>query len=116
MSRHNRSAKHETVIGPSGDNVSDRLHRKSFENPEYAAIAEMYRVVEDVARLLLGFRMEHDLTQKQLADRLGMTESMVSRLESGQHMPNLKTLCRLMVVFRKRILFGDHTAELEHVH
>ncbi|MHB8177177.1 MAG: helix-turn-helix transcriptional regulator [Vulcanimicrobiaceae bacterium] len=107
-----KSRKQDGNIGPAGDLVSDRFYHKS-KDPEYAAIAEMYRVAEDVARLLICYRMEHDLKQKQLAEQLGMTESMVSRLESGQHTPNLKTLCRLMVLFRKRILFEESESAAE---
>jgi transcriptional regulator with XRE-family HTH domain len=49
-------------------------------------------VPEKVARLLIGFRQQHDLTQAQLAATLGMKESAVSRLESGEHVPNFTTL------------------------
>ena len=47
------------------------------------------------ARQLLELRAYRAETQKQLAARLGMTESMISRLERGDHVPSLKTLCRI---------------------
>jgi len=66
------------------------------------------------ARQLLELRACRAETQKQLAARLGMTESMISRLERGDHVPSLKTLCRIADAFGRRleIVFHEH----EHVH
>jgi transcriptional regulator with XRE-family HTH domain len=66
------------------------------------------------ARKLLELRAHTAETQKQLAARLRMTESMISRLERGDHVPSLKTLCRIADAFRRRleIVFHEH----EHVH
>ncbi|MBV8120001.1 MAG: helix-turn-helix transcriptional regulator, partial [Alphaproteobacteria bacterium] len=47
------------------------------------------------ARKLLELRTQSGETQRQLAARLAMTESMISRLERGDHTPSLKTLCRI---------------------
>jgi transcriptional regulator with XRE-family HTH domain len=43
-----------------------------------------------------------------------MTESMISRLERGDHVPSLKTLCRIADAFGRHleIVFHEH----EHVH
>jgi transcriptional regulator with XRE-family HTH domain len=66
------------------------------------------------ARKLMELRAHTGETQLQLAKRLRMTESMVSRLESGSHVPNLRTLCRIADVFGREleIVFHEH----EHVH
>ena len=66
------------------------------------------------ARQLLELRARSGETQRQLAARLRMTESMISRLERGDHVPSLKTLCRIADAFGRRleIAFHDH----EHLH
>ncbi len=66
------------------------------------------------ARKLLELRADTGETQKRLAARLSMTESMISRLERGDHVPSLKTLCRIADAFGRRleIVFHEH----EHVH
>jgi transcriptional regulator with XRE-family HTH domain len=63
---------------------------------------------------LLQLRGHTGETQKQLAVRLQMTESMISRLERGDHVPSLKTLCRIADAFGRHleIVFHEH----EHVH
>src|SRR5882757_2325654 len=66
------------------------------------------------ARQLLELRAHTGETQKQLAARLQMTESMISRLERGDHVPSLKTLCRIADAFGRHlaIIFHEH----EHAH
>jgi transcriptional regulator with XRE-family HTH domain len=63
-------------------------------------------------------RAERGETQKQLAVRLGMTESMISRLETGDHVPSLATLARIAAGFDRRlqIVFHEHEHEHEHEH
>jgi transcriptional regulator with XRE-family HTH domain len=71
-------------------------------------------VAAECARKLLKLRADTGETQSQLAERLRMTESMISRLESGNHVPNLRTLCRIADVFGRQleIVFHEH----EHTH
>jgi transcriptional regulator with XRE-family HTH domain len=66
------------------------------------------------ARKLLELRSGAGETQRQLAWRLGMTESMISRLERGDHVPSLGTLCRIADAFGRRIEIVFH--EHEHSH
>ena len=79
-----------------------------------SAFNDSSAVAQECARKLLELRGQSGQTQKQLAARLGMTESMISRLESGDHVPSLKTLCRIAEVFGRQleIVFHEH----EHVH
>ena len=71
-------------------------------------------IAAQCAGTLLQLRSNTGETQLQLAKRLRMTESMVSRLESGAHVPNLRTLCRIADVFGRQleIVFHEH----EHSH
>lgn len=56
--------------------------RRSLPNDSIA-------VAGQCAHRLLEFRTHTAETQKQLAKRLRMTESMISRLERGDHIPSL---------------------------
>src|ERR1700681_4913829 len=62
------------------------------------------------ARKLPDLRAHTGETQKKLAARLKMTESMISRLERGDHVPSLKTLCRIADAFGRHleIVFHEH--------
>ncbi|HXP75922.1 MAG TPA: helix-turn-helix transcriptional regulator [Stellaceae bacterium] len=84
-----------------------RAPRRGRSNNSAALAAEC-------ARKLLELRTRTGETQKGLARRLRMTESMISRLERGDHVPSLKTLCRIADAFGRHleIVFHEH----EHAH
>jgi transcriptional regulator with XRE-family HTH domain len=71
-------------------------------------------IAAQCAHRLAELRKHTGETQKQLAKRLAMTESMISRLERGDHVPSLATLCRIADAFGRRleIVFHEH----EHLH
>jgi transcriptional regulator with XRE-family HTH domain len=75
---------------------------------------ESIAVAAQCARRLLELRSRTGETQKQLAKRLRMTESMISRLERGDHVPSLKTLCRIADAFGRRLEIVFHAHEHEH--
>jgi transcriptional regulator with XRE-family HTH domain len=81
---------------------------------EQRSLKNSSAIARQCARKLFELRGRTGQTQKQLAARLGMTESMISRLERGDHVPSLKTLCRIAEAFGRQleIVFHEH----EHVH
>jgi transcriptional regulator with XRE-family HTH domain len=71
-------------------------------------------IAAQCARRLVELRAHTGETQKQLALRLRMTESMISRLERGDHVPSLATLCRIADAFGRRLEIVFHEHEHEH--
>jgi transcriptional regulator with XRE-family HTH domain len=71
-------------------------------------------IAAQCARCLHELRACTGETQKQLAKRLRMTESMISRLERGDHVPSLRTLCRIADAFGRRLEIVFHEHEHEH--
>jgi transcriptional regulator with XRE-family HTH domain len=41
---------------------------------------------------LIKARKQSDLSQRELAERIGVTKTVISRLESGEHSPRLETV------------------------
>jgi transcriptional regulator with XRE-family HTH domain len=64
------------------------------------------RAYRGLADLVAAMRLEHNLSQTDLAAQLGTSVSAVSRLESGQHRPNLETLERLGRLFGRIVVVG----------
>lgn len=62
---------------------------------EVAAELERTAVANQLAILVIGYRVDHGLTQSALARQLGVSQPAVARLESGDHEPSLATLARL---------------------
>ncbi len=100
----------ETTVGPEPLSPLGSNHRvarrRRMADPEYAAAAAAIRPLEGLARLVIAYRIENDLTQEQLAELMETSASAISRLESGQHQPNLETLRKFAEVSRRRLLVG----------
>ena len=64
----------------------------------YAALDEEF----NLARELIAARVRAGLTQAQLAQRMGTTQSAIARLESGARLPSVKTLLRFAKATRSR--------------
>ncbi|MBI4218723.1 MAG: helix-turn-helix transcriptional regulator, partial [Chloroflexi bacterium] len=50
------------------------------------------------------YRVKHHLTQTQLAERLGVRQPQIARLEMGEHTPSLEMLRRLARTFGLRFI------------
>jgi len=57
----------------------------------YEALTDEYRI----ARAIIEARVQSKLTQEELAARMGTTQSVIARLESGRTMPSTRTLVRI---------------------
>lgn len=79
------------------DNNSYTVHRDESHrrNPEllreYERLGPRYEAIAEVLRA----RQEMGLTQADLAEAVGTTRSVISRLESGRHSPTLDTLTQV---------------------
>jgi ribosome-binding protein aMBF1 (putative translation factor) len=72
----------------------DQLKGRLLENPqtqaEYDALAGEF----ETARELIAARTLAGLTQSDVAQRMGTTQSVIARLESGKRTPSLRTVQR----------------------
>jgi transcriptional regulator with XRE-family HTH domain len=64
-------------------------------DPEFRAEWERTALARAVAVAIVRYRAEHDLSQRELAERLGMKQPQVARLELGEVNPALETLMRI---------------------
>ena len=67
-------------------------HEEQMRDPEYAEEYERLQPEYDIVEAIIRARAEADLSQQQLAERCGMRQSAIGRLESGNANPTLKTL------------------------
>lgn len=71
------------------------VHALDMANdPGYRAAYEALESEFSLVNSLIRARMRARLSQAQVAERMGTTESAVSRLESGRSMPSTRTLER----------------------
>lgn len=68
---------------------------KMMQNPEFAKEYMANQPEMDVIRAIVDARNSRNLTQKQLAERTGINQADISKLENGTRNPSLNLLKRL---------------------
>lgn len=65
------------------------------QDPAFRAEWDRTAFARDVALRILRYRTDNNLTQTALARQVGMTQSVIARLESGDQPPSIQTLAKL---------------------
>ncbi len=89
---------------------AEEVHKKDMKSAQYRAEWERSALAREVSELLVGYRVKHNISQTELAKRLGTGQAKVSRLESGEHTPNLQTLKKIATALEidlKIVLHSD---------
>lgn len=76
-------------------NHREYIVEREAREPAFREAREALRRQYEFRRALIAARLRVGLTQAQLAARLGTTQSAVARLETGQGIPTVETLCKL---------------------
>ncbi len=93
-------------ISPIGAAVTADDERWAACDPPYRARREAFAPYREIAWLLIKYRMDHGLTQQQLAERVGASHSQISRIESGRQKTNLDTLLRIAHALDLKVTIG----------
>ena len=81
----------------------ERHLQEMLKDPEFAAEYERTRPEYEVMRAIIGARIESNMTQKELAEKTGIRQSNISRIENGTTSPTVDTLARLAAGMGKRL-------------
>lgn len=73
----------------------DGYINEQMKNPEFKKEWDDIQPEMDVVKAMLSIRMAQNLTQKELAERTGINQADISKLENGTKNPSLKLLKRL---------------------
>lgn len=76
---------------------------QQLNDPQFAAEYETLRPEYEAIRAVIAARLESNLTQKELAERTGIRQSNISRIESGASSPTVSTLARIAAGMGKRL-------------
>jgi DNA-binding XRE family transcriptional regulator len=89
---------------PTTDGV-EILHRRYIEgNPEMAALLEEERANAEIAQNIYDLRQEAGLTQQELANLIGTSRTVITRLEDADYDGHsLSMLRRIAAVLNKRV-------------
>ncbi len=79
------------------------LIARNMQNPEFAAAYAEADAEYSVIEAMIRARAEAGLTQTEVAQRMGSTQSAVARLEGGGISPSVETLRRYAKAVGKRL-------------
>ena len=68
---------------------------EKLKDPEFKKEWDELEPEFQLIKAMLQGREEQNLSQRQLADRIGVTQSDISKIESGEANPTLETLKKL---------------------
>lgn len=71
------------------------IKNELMKNPEFVKEYEAIQPEMDIIRAMVDARISQNLTQKELAERTGIHQADISKLENGTRNPSLKLLKRL---------------------
>src|ERR1700733_10476608 len=71
------------------------LHKKWMKEPKYRKAFEALEEEFVLASAIIDVRNRAGMTQHELARKMGTTQPVVARLESGRSRPSMRTLERL---------------------
>ena len=77
--------------------------QEQLKDPEFAKEYKKLELEYEIKKQIIQSRIEQNLTQKDLADRIGITQSNISRLESGNYNPTLEFLKKIASGLGKEI-------------
>lgn len=66
-----------------------------LQDPEVKAEYDALEPEFDIIRTMIKARKEQNITQKELAERTGITQADISRIENGSRNPSLDMMKRL---------------------
>ena len=73
---------------------------------------EEYDIDAEVRDLVISARSAANLTQKQLAQRSGVSQANISKIENGNYHPSLSTLKRIADALGKRLVVSFEDPEV----
>jgi ribosome-binding protein aMBF1 (putative translation factor) len=95
-------------------NAVDILHRRYIgDDTERKASLQAERINAEVAQMIYDLRQEAGITQKELADLIGSTQSVISRLEDADYSGHSLTMLSRIAKALNRHLTVKMTSEDE---
>jgi ribosome-binding protein aMBF1 (putative translation factor) len=91
---------------PIGTSVSEHIEQELAGSKRYRKAHERTAPFEQIARIAIMRRAQLGLSQQQVAERMGTTTSVISRIESGQHRTSTETLRRLAEALEGHAVLG----------
>jgi DNA-binding XRE family transcriptional regulator len=100
------------VVSPRGGAADQAARGRARRSADYRAAREEYAAIRAlreknwIVAHIRKRRYELDLTQHEVARQAGTSHSYIPKLESGEHIPTIPVLTRILAVLDEQLLIG----------
>lgn len=91
---------------PLGSSAREAAARRAARSATYRAERARVGEYHAIAKLVVHRRTMLGISQRTLARRVGTSETAISRLESGRHATNVRTLRRVFEALGSHLVVG----------
>ena len=81
----------------------DEFVKESLKNPDLKKVYDSLELEFKLIDAIIEQRIKHGITQKQLAEKVGMKQSAIARFESGKCNPTLSFLKKLAMALGMKL-------------
>lgn len=92
-----------TALKKAGWKTSDQVFKSVSNTKKFKNVYDEERLRLRLAQQIRTSRVKKNLTQAKLAKRANMTQSVVARIEAGQHGVSVDTLGRVATALGKEV-------------
>ena len=85
--------------------LTNYIDKKLEADPEFSKHYAREQIINNIAEIIVDARKVGHLTQLELAKKVGTTQSVISRIESGNSafIPSLETLVRIAAALNMKL-------------
>lgn len=83
---------------------ASEVKKRLLKNPEVKKVFEENYLAREISKMLIKARIERDITQEQLADKVGTKQPSIARMERGEYLPSLTFLQKIAKALDTRLV------------
>lgn len=84
------------------------VNEQSKRDPRVAKALEQARTEVRLAVMIVRLREARGWSQRQLAEKTGIKQPQIARIEKGRHLPTIDTLWKLADALGAEVIIGPH--------
>ena len=84
--------------------LDEALKRVKLDSINDESVAEEYDIYSEICQLIIDVRVSIGITQSQLAEKSGVSQSNISKIENGSYRPSVSTLKKIADALGKRLV------------
>lgn len=81
----------------------DEVLNDQLKDPEFREIWEGNALKREITSAIIGERIKRKMTQQEVAQKAGIKQPSLARVESGGVMPSIRTLEKIATVFGRKL-------------